>query len=170
MSFFDLIGALFRKKQTDDDMPYSIVLLLRSPFVMSEKILKTAAANAYGVPYDGSNAMYFVGWNPLLKTVKAGAALITVLEADQPYLGDPAEVAKGFGNQRLEDAWTEHHTWVAFSLINRDISQKKAYTVLAKLVSELLDTRCAGIYLPKENQFTIESDGSAVEHLRRLGG
>jgi hypothetical protein len=62
----------------------------------------------------------------------------------------------------------EHHTWVAFDLMNGDISKKQAYGVLAKLVAKLLDARCAGIYLPKENQFTIQSDGSAAEHLRRL--
>jgi hypothetical protein len=40
--------------------------------------------------------------------------------------------------------------------------------VLAALVAELLDARCAGIYLPKENQFTIQNDGAAADHLRRL--
>jgi hypothetical protein len=170
MGFLDLLQGLFRKKQTDDDMPYSIVMLMRSPFAMSEEILKVAANKAYAMPYDGSNEMYFVVWNPLLKTVKAGESLIGVLEANEPYLGDPAEVAQGFKNKRLEQAWIEHHTWVAFDLINRDIPKKQAYNVLAKLVHELLDARCAGIYLPKENQFTIESDGSAQEHLRRLGG
>ncbi len=170
MSFLDAVRGLFRGKQPDDDMPCSIVMLLRSPFMMSEEILKTAASKAYGVPYDGSNEMYFVGWNPHLKTVKAGAFLTSVLESEEPYLGDPAEVAKGFGNKRLEAAWVEHRTWVAFDLMNRDVPKKQAYTVLAKLVAELLDARCAGIYLPKENQFTIQSDGSAQEHLRRLIG
>ena len=109
-----------------------------------------------------------MGWSPLLKMVKAGSALINVLEAEQPYLGNPVEVAQGFQNKRLEEAWIEHHTWVSFDLMNREIPKKQAYTVLAKLVAELLDTRCAGIYLPKENQFTIQSDGSAAEHLHRL--
>lgn len=170
MGFLDLLRGLFRKKQADDDVSYSIVMLLRSPFAMSEEILKTAANKAYGMPYDGSNEMYFVGWNPPLKMVKAGASLISILEAEEPYLGDPFEVARGFKNKRLEEAWIEHHTWVAFDLMNRDIPKKQAYTVLAKLVVELLDARCAGIYLPKDNQFTIESDGSAQEHLRRLRG
>jgi hypothetical protein len=37
----------------------------------------------------------------------------------------------------------------------RDVPKKQAYEVLAALVAELLDVRCAGIYLPKENHFTI---------------
>jgi hypothetical protein len=49
-----------------------------------------------GVRYDGSNEMYFVGWNPQLKMVKAGPSLISVPEAEEPYLRDPAEVAQGF--------------------------------------------------------------------------
>jgi hypothetical protein len=168
MGFLDVLRGLFRKKQ-DDDMPYSIVMLLRSPFAMSEEVLGAAASKAYGVPYDGSHEMYFVTQNPLLTMVKAGASLISVLEAAEPYLGNPAEVAQGFKNKRLGSAWAEHHTWVAFDLMNRDIAKKQAYGVLAALVAELLDTRCAGIYLPKENQFTIQRDGSAVAHLRRLG-
>jgi hypothetical protein len=169
MGFLDVLRGLFRKKQDDDDMPYSIVMLLRSPFAMSEEVLEAAASKAYGVPYDGSHEMYFVTRNPLLTMVKAGASLINVLEAAEPYLGNPAEVAQGFKNKRLGSAWTEHHTWVAFDLMNRDVAKKQAYWVLAALVAELLDTRCAGIYLPKENQFTIQSDGSTVAHLRRLG-
>ncbi len=51
---------------------------------------------------------------------------------------------------------------------NEDVPKKQAYRVLAALAAELLDVRCAGIYLPRENQFTIEADGSAAKHLRRL--
>jgi len=170
MGLLDVVRGLFPKKQSDDDMAYSIVMLLRSPFVLSEEILKVAASKAFDVPYDGSNEMYFVGWHPRLKTVKAGPFLISLLEAEEPYLGDPAEVAQGFNNKRLEDAWIEHRTWIAFDLMNGDIPKKKAYRVLAKLVTELLDARCAGIYLPKENQFTIQGDGSAELHLRKLKG
>lgn len=81
MGFLDIARGLFRKKQADADMPCSIVMLLRSPFAMSEEILRAAASKAFGVPYDGSNKMYFVGWHPQLKTVKAGSYLISVLEA-----------------------------------------------------------------------------------------
>jgi len=165
-----VLRGLFRTKQDNDDTPYSIVILLRSPFAMSKEGLDAAASRAYGVPYDGSHEMYCVVWDPLLTMMKAGTSLISILEAAEPYLGDPAEVAQGFKDKRLGRAWTEHHTWVAFDLMNRDVPKKQAYGVLAVLVAELLDTRCAGIYLPKENQFTIQSDGSAAEHLRSLGG
>jgi hypothetical protein len=168
MNLLSFVRGLLQKKEADDDMPPSIVMLLRSPFAMSEEVLKLMAGEAYGTPYNGSHEMYFVTWAPPLKMVKAGAALISVMEADEPYLGDPVEVAQGFKNKRLASAWMEHHTWVAFDLMNGDISKKQAYGVLAKLVAKLLDARCAGIYLPKENQFTIQSDGSAAEHLRRL--
>lgn len=168
MGLLDVLRGLSRTRQVDDDMPYSIVMLLRSPFAMSKEILETAASKAYRMPYDGSEEMYFVGWHPKLKMVKAGASLISVLEAEQPYLGDPAVVAKGFKNELLESAWIEHHTWVSFDLMNRDVPKKQAYKVLAKLAAELLDARCAGVYLPKENQFTIQNHGAAADRLRRL--
>ena len=168
MSFLNALQGLFRKKQEDDDTPYSIVMLLRSPFAMSQEILEAAAFRAYGVPYDGSHAMYFVVSDPALTVVKAGGSVIKVLEAAEPYLGDPDEVARGFADKRLKRAWIEHHTWAAFDLMNRDVPKKKAYQVLAALVAELMDVRCVGVYLPKKNQFTIQGDGSAAEHLRRL--
>src|ERR1035441_6115473 len=120
MGFLDVLRRLSRKKQADDDMPCSIVMLLRSPFAMSKEILETAASKAYRTPYDGTQEMYFVGWNPRLKVIKAGASLISLLEAEEPYLGDPAEVAEGFKNKQLEGAWIEHRTWVSFDLMNRD--------------------------------------------------
>jgi len=168
MSVLDTLRGLFREKKADDDMPCSIVMLLRSPFAMSKEGLEMAASRAYKMPYDGSHEMYFVGWNPGLKMVKAGGSLICVLEVAQPYLGDPDEVAQGFDDKRLKSAWSEHRTWVAFDLMNHDVPKKQAYRVLAALVAELLDARCSGIYLPKDNQFTMQADGSVVKHLRSL--
>jgi hypothetical protein len=166
MGLVSALRGLLRKKQNDDDMPYSIVMLLSSPFAMSNEVLEASASKAYKLPYDGSHEMYFVTRNPLMTVVKAGPSLITVLEASEPYLGNPAEVSKGFKDERLRHAWSEHRTWVAFDLQNRDVPKREAYRTLAALVAELLDARCTGIYLPKENQFTIQSDGSAAKHLR----
>jgi hypothetical protein len=50
MGFLNALQGLFRKKQDDDDMLYSIVMLLRSPFAMSKEVLEAAACRAYGVP------------------------------------------------------------------------------------------------------------------------
>ena len=168
MGFLNALQGLFRRKQDGNDMPCSIVMLLRSPFAFSKQILEAAACRAYGVPYDGSHEMYFVVREKVLTVVKAGESVVKVLEAAGPYLDDPHDVAQGFSDKRLQSAWTEHQAWAAFDLMNRGVPKKQAYRVLAALVAELLDVRCAGIYLPKENQFTIQSDGSAAEHLRRL--
>ena len=168
MVFIDALRGLFNKKQADDDMFYSIVMLLSSPYTMSKEVLASAAAKAYGVPYDGSHEMYFVVSKPALTVVKAGGSVIKVVEAAEPYLGEPAEVALGFNDKRLANAWIEHRTWAAFDLMNRDIPKEQAYRVLAALVAELMDVRCAGIYLPKENRFTVHNDGSAATHLNSL--
>ncbi len=164
----EAIQRLFRKKQADDDMPYSIVMLLRSPFKMTDEVLAAAASRAFGVAYDGSNAMYFVMLSPVLKVVKAGKATISLLESARPYFGDPAESAKTFDHPELRKAWAQHRGWVAFDLMGSDLSKKRSYRLLAALVAELLDDRCAGIYLPKEGQFTCQTDESAAKHLQRL--
>lgn len=168
MRLLHFLPSIFRKEQDDDDMSYSIVMLLRSPFEMSKEVLETAASKAYGIPYDGSQQMYFVTRTPHATMLKAGASLITVFEQREPYFGEVADVASGFRDERLQTAWREHRAWVAFDLVNRDVPKKKAYGVLAPLVAELLDARCAGIYLPKDNLFTIQTDGSAAKHLRSL--
>ncbi len=64
MGLLKVLESIFRKKQDDDDMPFSIVMLLRSPFTMSKEVLETAASRAYKLPYDGSQEMYFVVHDP----------------------------------------------------------------------------------------------------------
>ena len=168
MGFLDAVRRLFGKTDVDDDMPHSIALLLRSPLALTEDVLSAAASRAFGVPYDGSDPMHFVVCKSLLTVVKAGSYAITVLSGDGPYLGDPVETAKGFRDKRMADAWCEHREWVAFDLQNRDVPKKEAYRVLAALAFELLDVRSAGVWLPKESEFTIQSDGSAATVLERL--
>ncbi len=162
------IQGFFRRKQPHDDMPYSIVLLLRSPFKMTEEVLAAAASRAYGVAYDGSDPMYFVMLSPVLKIVKAGKSAISLLESAHPYLDDPEETAKGFSHPELRKAWAQHRGWVAFDLLATKLRKRDAYRVMAALIAELLEDRCAGIYLPKENQFTLQTDGSAAKHLNLL--
>jgi hypothetical protein len=168
MGLLARLRRVFRKGDADADMPYSIVMLLRCPYRMTQGVLEAAASRAYGVPYDGSDEMHFVVAKARTM-VRAGKFVISVLEASEPYLGDPVEVAKGFGRYKeLEAAWSEHRIWAAFDLWNDDVPKKQAYSVLAKLVAELMDARCAGIYLPKENEFTIAADGATFDRLRRL--
>ena len=102
MGYLDALQGLFRKNQDDDYMLYSIVMLLRSPFTISKEVLGVAACKAYGVPYDESHEMYFVVRKPVLTVVKAGGSVIKVLEAAEPYLGDPADIAQGFADKRLK--------------------------------------------------------------------
>ncbi len=168
MRILEAVQRVFRKKQADDDMPYSIVMLFRSPFKVTEEVLAAAASRAYGVAYDGSDAMYFVMLSPSLKIVKAGSSSISLLESARPYFDDPVETAKKFDHPELRKAWAQHRGWVAFDLIGSDLRKKQAYRVLASFVAELMDDRCAGIYFPKENQFTPQTDGSAVKHLQSL--
>jgi len=104
MDLLEALLGLFRKKQDDDEHHYSIVMLLRSPFTMSEEVLTAAASRAYGVPYDGSQEMYFVMRSPQLTVVKSGTSAIHLLEAAQAYLGEPDEVAQGFKDPRLRVA------------------------------------------------------------------
>ena len=131
---------------------------------MSKEVLKAASSKVFKQPYDGSHEMYFVVHDPVLTVVKAGPSAIQVLEVAEPYLGNPEDVAKGFNYNRLASAWREHRTWVAFDFMDRNVSKPEAYRMLAALVTELLDARCTGIYLPKE----ISSRSKAMDQQRSI--
>jgi hypothetical protein len=171
MGLLDTLRGLFRKKQAkqnDDDMPYSIVLLLRSPFALTQETLEAAATRAYGVPYDGSDDNHFAVQNPAITIVKAGKLVLSILQVPEPYMGDPEVISKGFRDPRASEAWREHRSWAALDLRSNDVPEAEAYAFLAALASELLDVRSAGIYLPKISDFWLQSDGTAAEKLKHL--
>ena len=96
------------------------------------------------------------------------------LNHSEPYFGrDPAEHAKSLPLITQQKAWADHRAWTAVDYIGdcEDISQK--YGVLARLVAEMLDANCTGVYVPGESSLMPDDPSiyghSLYEALRKLG-
>jgi len=64
-------------------------------------------------------------------------------------------------------AWIEHAAWAAVDYMNHDVDVDLAYCVLAKLVSEMLDENCTGVYMPRERSM-VPNDESLYSELQRI--
>jgi hypothetical protein len=72
----------------EQDMPYSIVLLLRNHQPLSEHELQSAAERAWATSFDGKHdPMYFVSVSGEHAFVKADKHVIKMLSISQPHLG-----------------------------------------------------------------------------------
>jgi hypothetical protein len=155
-------------EQQEQEMPYSVVLLLRSYMPLSEHELQLAAEQGWAMSFDGKrDPMYFVTASERHGFVKAGKYVIKLLSISLPYLGDPDEIAEQLPRQEQRSAWRDHRAWFALDLWNPDIAKADAYEVLARLSIPLLNDQCCGVFLPKEEIF-MPNDGTAQEGLQLL--
>lgn len=150
-------------------MSPSLVLLMRKPFLVSKEMLEEAGAKAFGVPYDGSDPMYFVVQEGATM-MKAGPSLISILHKWGAYLG-ATEEDTGTGAALLPESqrtmWREQRAWASFDLMNEDVPEPEALRVLASLLLQVMDARSCGIWVPSEGRF-LPNDGTAELELARL--
>ena len=86
--------------------------------------------------------------------MKAGPHALNLIHSNQPYL-DREGTAAGFEEENYQRAWREHTAWLAVDYLNSRSDIELAYCVLAKFVSELLNENCAGVFIPRENKFSL---------------
>ena len=153
-------------------MPFSMVLLMRVPFAPNEKFLSDVAQRAFGVPYDGSNEMYFAHQTPNFYALKAGALLFTVFPHWGAYLAEDGEEDVETGARLLPEEqkiwWRQQRAWASFDLQNKDLPETEAIEMLSKLLLEIVDERSCGVWIPHRGQF-LPNDGAAIAELTRLG-
>jgi len=167
MKIWQRLSNLWRR-QEEDDMPCSIVLLLREPHFFSKKELEAAGERGWGKPFNGeADPMYFVVQSGAVTMVKAGSSLVHVLHAKQPYLDHIESVARQLPQEEQKRAWREHRAWAALDLMNKDQPKSEAYSILARFALQLGDSNCAAVYLPKDSVL-MPNDGAAEEGLRLL--
>jgi hypothetical protein len=160
--------AWSRPAVDEDDMPPSIVLLLREPHFFTKAVLEAAGEKSWRKRFDGSeDPMYFVVQKGSVTMIKAGIYVVQVLHAVEIYLDDPDFVTKQLPREEQKKAWLEHRTWAALNLWNKNRPLTEAYAVLARLALELGDANCCGVYLPGRNLF-FPNDGTAESGLREM--
>jgi hypothetical protein len=166
-----LIPRRWRKPYGDD--PTSVVILLRAPHFFRKEELRAAAERAWKVSFagEGQNSKHFVMQKAFVTILKAGPHLMNVLHQTRPYggHGGPPSDADWLAQASQKQAWTEHKAWASVDYMNRDVDLELAYCVSTKLVAELLDGNCTGIYIPGERKLIPHHQTLYLE-LQKMAG
>ena len=165
----DLWARLRRPSPSDEDeMPFSMVLLLRRSSLFTEDELNAAGQRAWNVPFSHADkSMYCVmPATPNITLIKSGNYLFNLIQEDSFYLGPIEEIAPQLPRPEQQLAWRQHTSWAAWDLMNKDVTKKEAYAVIARWVIELVHGNCVGVYLPKESLF-FPNNGPAEDKLRK---
>jgi hypothetical protein len=149
------------------DEPLSIILLLRKPHYFDTEELRLAAERAWRISFaGGEGSKHCIVQSGKVTLLKAGPHLLSFFHLPKPYLEDPGEIGRRLrGNRRR--AWVEHSACVGVDYLNYDVDVELGYCVLSKLVAEMLDGNCSGIYIPWESAL-IPNDAALYLDLQKV--
>jgi hypothetical protein len=170
MNFKSILRRLvpMRWQKPSSNEPLSIVLLLRRPHLFSADDLRLAAEKAWSTPLvGGDSSMHCVVQSEDVTLMKAGPHLLNFLSYPNPYIDNPKENIEWLPQARQRQAWIEHSACFAVDYMNRETDVEVGYCVLSKLVAEMLDENCTGIYIPRESSL-IPNDASLYRELQKM--
>ncbi len=148
--------------------PISMVLLLRKPHVFSEEEVRLAAERAWALSFSSiegsSRAVTRSGGTIFLR---AGPYLFSFCDLPKPYVDNPKENLSWLPKVSQQQAWGEHTACGWVNYVNPDTDVELAQCVLAKLVVQLLDGNCTGVYSPSESSL-IPANESLYDDLQRM--
>ena len=155
-------------KNKSENLPVSMVLLLRESHFLTLEQLRSAGERAFGVPFSGDmSAPHCVFQKVLFTLMKAGPHTLSFLNYTKPYGDRPNEFGRAMLTASQRQAWAEHTAWTAVDYAEGGIDLELEYAVLAGLCAEMLDANCVGVYVPRERMF-IPNDGSLLPELHRI--
>jgi hypothetical protein len=99
--------------------------------------------------------------------MKAGPHLLNFFHYPEPYIENHKENIGWLPQQSQRQAWIDHSACVGVDYLNNDVSVELGYCVLSKLVAEMLDGNCSGVYVPRQ-QSLIPNDKSLYVELYKL--
>ena len=148
--------------------PLSVVMLFRRPYLFQREELQRAAERAWRVSFDGIvSSKHCVAQSGHVTLLKAGPHLLNLFYHPAPYVENPSEDVGWLPRSSQQRAWAEHLACIGVGYLNPETDIELGYCVLAKLVAELLDENCTGIYLPRESSL-IPNDASLYSELQRI--
>jgi hypothetical protein len=156
------------QRDETEELIVSIVLLLRKAHYFHAEELRIAAERAWGTSFvGGPDSRHFVMQSGHVTLMKAGPHLLSFLNVSKSYLDDPAEDSKQLSDLSAQNAWAEHRAWTAVDYVKGGKDPELEYSVLAKVVAELIDSNCAGVYVPAENSF-MPNDALLYGELQKI--
>jgi hypothetical protein len=148
--------------------PLSVVMLFRRPYLFQREELQRAAERAWRISFDGIvSSTHCVAQSGQVTLLKAGPHLLNFFYYPAPYVEKPERNVGWLGRSSQQHAWAEHLACIGVDYMNPETDIELGYCVLAKLVAELLDENCTGIYLPRESSL-IPNDASLYSELQRI--
>jgi hypothetical protein len=158
-----------RWQRTTRDEPLSMVLLLRKPHLFSAEELRLAAERAWHTSFAGEQkgSMHCVVQSEKVTLMKAGPHLLNLFYYAGPYIEKPKENVDWLPHPSQRQAWINHLACVGVDYLNCDVSVELGYCVLSKLVAEMLDGNCTGIYIPRQRSL-IPNDESLYLELQKI--
>lgn len=158
MRFMSRLAEIIPKRfrNSGDDGPSSIVLLLRQPHFFTKDELSAAAARAWDRTFEDSDqSRHFIFQSGLVTFVKVGPHVLNILHADRLYFGglDPTDLKEFLPEPERQNAWQSHHAWCAVDYMVKDTDEDTKYSVLAALVAQMVDENCSGVWIPEFRSF-----------------
>jgi hypothetical protein len=152
------------------DEPLSLVLLLREPHFWRKEELRSAAEEAWRISFaGGEGSVHCVAQKENVTLLKAGPHLLSFFNYGSPYVESPKENIDWLHLESQRRAWAEHQAYTGVDYLNKDKDVELGYCVLAKLVAEMLNENCTGIYIPRESSL-IPNGGSLYGELQKIAG
>jgi hypothetical protein len=158
-----------RWQRTTRAEPLSMVLLLRKPHLFSAEELCLAAERAWHTSFAGEekNSKHCVVQSATVTLMKAGPHGLNFFYFPEPYIENAKDNVDWLPHPRQRQAWVDHSACVGVDYLNYGVSVELGYAVLAKLVAEMLDGNCTGVYIPRQRSL-IPNDESLYLELHKL--
>ncbi len=166
--------AIFRKlipmrwQRTSKGEPLSMVLLLRKPHLFSAEELRLAAKRAWRISFTGGEgSIHCVEQVGEVTLLKAGPHVLNFFYYPEPYFENTKENIEWLPQVSQRQAWMQHSACIGVDYLNSDVDVELAYCIISKLVAEMLDGNCTGIYIPRESR-VIPNDESLYLELQKI--
>lgn len=93
--------------------------------------------------------------------------MLSFFQYPEPYIDNPKENVDWLPHPSQRQAWINHSACVGVDYLNHGVSVELGYVVLSKLVAEMLDGNCTGVYIPQRSSL-IPNDESLYLELQRI--
>jgi hypothetical protein len=147
-----------------------MVLLLRKPQFFSAEELRLAAERAWHTSFAGGKkeSKHCVVQSGKITMMKAGPHLLSFFCSPAPYIENHKDNIDWLPQPVQREAWLQHTACIGVSYLNPDVSVQLGYCVLSRLVAEMIDANCTGVYMRREPSLA-PNDESLYLELHRLG-
>jgi len=170
MSFKTALRKLLpmRWQRTTGEKPLTVVLLLVRPHLFSVDELRQAAERAFRTPFSGQDGSpNCVSQSGQVTFLKAGPHVVNLFYYPKPYIDNPKDNVTWLPQAIQREAWIKHSACVGVDYLNGGVAVSLAYSVLLKLIAEVIDGNCTAVYIPRENRL-IPNHESIYMELQRF--